>query len=421
MTPQVRDMKLRAKAALEHLGANRLASIAADNKFPNVSSFLESLDPSDSAERRAGIDAFSRVLACVGDSGIRTNGDRFGSYYADPLETFRERNVEGLFGEWFRRTWISGTSIGQAQARQTFAQERANAQYLSNDFALGTIQRPYDDDTTLRMMQVEPAIPLAEIVTRTRTTNGPDYRARYLTEPDANDIRLLRVTETSELPSAKITEGSRAIRLYKYGRKLEASYEALRRIPLDDFAVHIRKLALQTEVDQVGAVIDTMVNGDGNANTSAVVHNLLTLDPATTSGILTLAAWLNFRLKWPNPYGMTHVFARASEMMKVLLLTTGNANTFASSANLATLQQDLTPINNRLRDGVRYGITTDAPANLIIGADSRFAVERAVEAGSDISETERWITSQREVLTFSINEGYSIIDTNSVKALKLDA
>jgi antitoxin (DNA-binding transcriptional repressor) of toxin-antitoxin stability system len=118
---------------------------------------------------------------------------------------------------------------------------------------------------------------------------------------------------------------------------------------------------------------------------------------------------------------VTHVLARAAEMLKVLTLTTGNINTLATSANLASIQQELTPINNRLRDGVRYGITDDAPAARIVGIDSRFGIERVVEAGSEISETERWITSQQEILTFSMNEAYANIDVNAVRILRLDA
>ncbi len=414
MAGEVRDMKLRAKAALEHLGAGGIRNAARDNGYATVSQFLEHLDPSDPVERRQGFDSFNRVLA-VAD--IRTAGDQYGSYFSHSLERFEKANALDLMGEWVRRTWISGTSIGQNQDNNN----RANAQYLSGDYAVGSIQRPYDEDRSLRMAQVQPAIPLAELLTRTRVSNSPDYRARYLTEPAANDIRLLRVTESSELPTAVLTEGQRAIRLYKYGRQLRATYEALRRIPLEDFAVHIRKLALQTEIDQVAAVIDCMINGDGNVGTSAPVFDLTTLDSTTTANNLTLAAWLNFRLQWPNPYGVTHVLARSAEMLKALVLTVGNANTLVTSANLASIQQELTPLNNRLRDGVRYGITTDAPAARIVGMDARFAVERVVEAGSDISETDRWITSQREILTFSINEGYALIDTNAVKVLRLDA
>jgi hypothetical protein len=406
---QVRD---RAKPLLEKMGGGRLYREAKDRGFPTLSAFLEAEDPSDPAEMRDGLDAFSRLLMV---KGVKTNSDRFGAYHADNLERLATPSEPDLFPEWARRQWVAGTSVGQR------LNQRAQAQYLSSDFVQGSIQNPYDDDRDLRMQQVEPAIPLAEVIARVRMNNGRDYRARYLTEPTAAQIRMMRVAETAEIPTATLTEGSKTIRLEKFGRGLRASYEALRRGPLDDLALHIRKLALQTEVDQVSAAIDVMVNGDGNSGTSATVYNLTTLDPSASAGTLTLKGWINFRLQWPNPYQVDKIFARSADMLGLLLLNTGAANIMSGSADLGSLRQGFVPMNNRLADGVRYGITTDAPASRIVGIDSRFGVEQVVEQGSDISETMRWISNQTEVLTFSFNEAYAVVDPNAVKILRIDA
>ena len=81
----------------------------------------------------------------------------------------------------------------------------------------------------------------------------------------------------------------------------------------------------------------------------------------------------------------------------------------------------LTPINRELADNVMLGITSDAPANVIVGMDTRFGIERVVEAGSDISEAERWIHNQTQILTFSENEGYAVQDQKATKTLTLTA
>jgi hypothetical protein len=415
MTPQIVQTRQGMQTAWDMLGAQKLRHAAKDNGFINVSQFLESLDPSDAKERHVGEDAWTRLLMAA---DVRVASDPYGGYYAHTAARLMEPGTRDLFGEWARRAFVAGTST---ELRRRAAEQRANAEYLSTDFAAGTIQRPYDDDRTLRAQQTEPAIPLASVISRSRTNQGQDYRSRYLTKPVAGDVRMLRVAELTELPAATLTESSRAIRLSKFGRKLVASYELLRRTQLDDLQEHIRQLAIQTEVDQVTAAVDVMINGDGNAGTSGVVYNLTTLDPATTSGNLTLLAWLAFRLKWANPYGPTAVLGRAAEMLKVLTLTLGNANTLTTSAGLASIQQELRPMNNRLADGLLYGITDDAPANRLVGFDGRFAVERVVETGSEIAEVDRFITRQAEEMTFSFNEGYAVIDAEAVKILRLDA
>jgi len=431
----ITQIKTRAGEAIKLAQGRSLASAARDNGFRSISALMEDMDPSDPGESRIGFDAFNRGLAYL---GVRTRTDPYGSYVSSRSDELFKEDRRELFSEFCRRSWVEGTTEGvraraEQQRESTYQElrnalnegrpggERAAAEYLSTDFAVGTINRPYDDDRTLRRTQIEPAIPLSAIISRTRINQGQDYRSRYLTTPVPGDVRLLRVAEIAELPTATITESSRTIRLFKFGRKLRASYEVLRRTQLDDLREHIAQLAIQTEVDQVAAAIDVMINGDGNAGTSATVYNLTALDPATTANNLTLTAWLSFRLKWANPYAPSAVIARAAEMLKVLTLTVGNANTLTASASLASIQQELRPMNNRLADGLLYGITDDAPVGRIIGMDGRFAVERAVEAGSEIAETERFITRQAEEMTFSMNEGYASIDPNAVKILNLTA
>lgn len=421
-TVTTRTMRERVGPLLERMNGRRLYDEAVAAGHPTLSAFLEVEDPSDVEERGLGLDAFQRMLA-VAD--IRTASDRWGSFHAHTIERFREGGEgataearQGLFPEWCRRQWY-----GSASARRLAPpQARAQSMFLSPEFTVGSVQRPYDDDTTLRMQLMEPAIPLGEVIARTRPNDGQDYRARYLTEPAVGDIRMLRVAEATELPRAKITEGSRVIRLSKFGRSLEASYEALRRLPLDDFAVYIRKLRVQTEVDQVAAALDVGLNGDGNAGTAGEVVNLTTLDPAATPPTLTLLAYLGFKLEWANPYGMTHIFGRQAAILQLLRLNIGTANLLATSQDVpAGLRQEFVPINTRLGDGVRYGITTDVPANRLVGIDGRFSIEHVEERGSQISEAERWITRQTEVLTFSFNEGFAVFDVNAVKILNLDA
>jgi hypothetical protein len=396
-----------------------------EHNVPTLSALMEREDESDYVERGRGEDAFTRALAYC---DIRTASDRYGSYYASPVSAFNEgdnqRAKQQLFPEWSRRVWRSGTSVEQRiRERDQAENQRAAAMFLSTDFAVGTIQRPYDDDNTLRMQQVQPALPLTEVVSRTRGNNGNDYRSRYLVEPTAASIRMLRVTEAAEIPRAYLSEGSHTIRLHKFGRALEASYEALRNTPLDDLTLYIRKLALQTEVDQVSAALDVYINGDGNSGTSATSVNLTTLDPATTANNLTLLAWLNFILQWVQPYQMTHIIGTQAAILKLLTLPLASNSMLATQQGLAgtPVQQSLDAINRRLTNGIRWGISADIPSGKLLGFDSRFGVEHVVENNSDISESERWITRQTEVLTFSFNENFAVPDQRAAVLMNLAA
>lgn len=403
--------------------------------LPNLSALIEEEDPTSLRERVLGIDGFSRMLA---HADIRTMSDRYGAYRADPMGKFFEGTNRMLFPEICRRMWQQGSTdrrmrrsemydyLQEAQSSDEETEralaERAISLYFSTDFLKGSVQRPYDDsgDTTLPV--IEPSIPLTEIVSRTRGLDDTSYRRRIVAAPAAGELRMLRVTEASELPKAKITEASRTVQLYKFGRALEASYESLRRLPIDDFALHVRLLRMQTEVDQVAAALDVAINGDGNAGSAATVYNLTTLDSTTTANNLTVNAWLAFKTLWANPYQLSTVLAQQAIMLKLLTLNMGTANVLLANNPIpGVLNQPFTPINDRLTDGVRFGITADAPANQIVGFDNRFAIEHLRENGSDISEAERYVTRQTEVLTFSFNEGFAIFDAGAVKILNLAA
>jgi hypothetical protein len=410
-------------------GVNRqLYDAAVGRGYANLSDFLEfdhALEPVERLRDTSGrpLGVFDHLLY-LKQIRSRSSGGRPASL----VESFgTDEEARALFPEWTRLQWEASrrhpSSAGMLGVDgEPLEGTRAPALYLSGDYIAGSIQRPYDDDRVLRMTEVEPAIPLAEMIARTRGNAGRDYRSRRLTTPAPADVRALRVAEATELPVAKLVESSAVIQLFKYGRRLVASYESLRRLPLDDFALYIRLLGIQTEVDQVAAALDVMINGDGNPATAATTYNLTTLDPATTANNLTVAGWLGFLTTWLNPYGMTAVVGQQAAIVKMLMLTMPTVNLLATTLPVASgIQQTFTPMNTRLTQGQRYGITADAPAGKLVGFDGRFAVEQVRENNSQISESERWITSQIETLTFSFNENFASFLPGQVHILNLAA
>jgi hypothetical protein len=391
----------RAKALGERLGFESVDR--AYRSGMNFSRWLEKEDPS--VEYDDGMDAFERQLALRGIT-TSTNSER--GFYADRLDKFEEFGGAGraLMVEWMARQYrkvSSGRSV------------------LSSDSAIaGSAMSPYFDAAAARAAQMAPAIPLAELIAMQTQIDSNVYRALYLND-DEKEYRMVRVGETAEIPGAKLTEGERPIDLYKYGRKLSISYEALRRVPIDTVAFYIARMAMQAEVDKVKTVLAVIVNGDGNAGTAAQVIDMTDLDDAATPGKLTLKAWLAFKLKFRNPYALTHELAQEDAVLQQLLLDTGSANVPVLTLAGATKFGGFTPMNPALSDNVRYGITDDAPSKKIVSLDSRFAIEQVTEIGGTIQETMRWINNQTQDLVFTEVEGYAVIDGKAAKILDYDA
>ena len=387
------------------LGTGNLQKAAHDAAMP-LSAYLERIDPS--RPYKDNTTAFQRLLM---EANIVTNNVLEEGYYCDEFGEFtRDANTRALGLEWAIREFRK-VSAQSSQQR---------AVYLSDDQVPGSISRPYFAAARARAAQIAPAIPISEVVAITTPIDSNVYKAFYLTD-DATQARLVRVTETAEMPRAKLTGGERSINLYKYGRILEVSYETLRRMRINMVALHIARMAIQAEVDKVAAVMDVMINGDGNSGTSATSYNLTTLDAAAAAGTLSLKGWLAFKLKFANPYAITHILVQDAVGLQLQLLNVGSANIPLVAIAGASGFGGFTPINPELRDNVRLGITADAPALKIVGFDSRFGIERVVEVGADITETMRWITNQTNLLAMSEVEGYAVFDQRATKILDVNA
>lgn len=407
MTTEIKEMSTRDLwEGLQNRGLDMMKD--SYEKGVNFSRFLEHLSPTDKGD---SLDAFSRVMK---EAGIITSTDPVAGYYAsNASDAFAPRGkTEGetrarklLLTEFFARTW-----------RRTV---HTRTPYLSTDTVAGSWLRPYADAQTPRWsQQIAPAIPLAELVAMTTPIAAGDYRSFYMTV-SAEELRKFRVGEGGTIPTAKLQSTENVIKLKKFGRALEASYEELRRMRVDRLAYQIGLMAIQSEVDKLAAALDVIINGDGNSN-SATSYNLTTLDAAATAGTLTLKGWLAFKLKFANPYMMTTAIMQEAVALQLQLLNMGSANIpYVQVANQGILG-GLVPIN-KTADNVRFGWTSDAPTLKIVALDARMSLEEVVEIGGEITEMERYIGNQTQKLTMTEVAGFAVLDKYAANILDVNA
>lgn len=374
---------------------------------PTMSRALEYASPSEDGD---SLDAYGRLMR---QAGIIRRSNPAAGYWASPADRFlKNAGTRALLTEFFARNWRRVVHAPrQGQQRAT---------YLSTDGTAGSWQRPYADAMARWDEDIAPAIPLSEVLALTNPISGADYRSFYLTY-DAEQLRKFRVGESTDIPIAKLADSERTIRLKKYGRGLEASYEQLRRINrVDKLAMQIQFMAIQSEIDKLAAVIDIIINGDGNSGTSATNYNLTTLDTGATAGTLTLKGWLAFKKKLSNPYFITTALMQEDVALQLELLSTGNANiplvTIAGLGAMGGLRTI-----NRTADSVGYGWTADAPSLKIVALDMRRALEQLVEIGSEITEMERFVRDQTQVLMMSEVNGFAVMDQHALITLDVNA
>lgn len=373
----------------------------------SLSAHLEKMDPSDGYND--GLDAFGRIIK---ESGIVTRTMPEYGVYADTYGALETHGLRSLGPEWIARQW---------RAAATGKSPSTRGLYQANDATPGSALYPIVNAAQARTdKQIEAAIPVNEMVAITTPISGGVYQAFYLLN-DTDEQRMARVAEGTDVPRAKLTSANNVVRVRKFGRSLQATYEQLRQMRFDMLALHIQRMSAQAEADKVGIIIDVLINGDGNPNTAAQVFALTALHPGATTGAPTLRAWLAFKMKFANPYAITTALAQEGPALDLQLLNTGSANvplvSIQSNANLGSFRQ----INRGLADAVGLGWTADAPASKVVGFDSRFAIERVLEIGANIQEVEKNIRNQTEELVMTESEGYAIFDPSASKLLDLSS
>jgi hypothetical protein len=407
MTPRPREL-LRS---IGEPGAAVALYREAYSKGMSLSAYLEVQDPSE--EYKDNLDSFGRCLRCA---DVKVNSIPEQGVWADTYEKFYENpETRALIPEWYARQWRRASTGKSVLTREPYQR----AIYTSADNAPGSWMFPYADAAAARVKQLAPPIPLAEIVALTTPIDTDSYRAYYLTD-SATAERRVRISEGADIPTATLTGADHIIKLHKYGRALEASYEMLRRQRIDRVALHVARMAIQTEMDKVDAAMGTLINGDGNSN-GATNYNLSAMDPAATLGTVSLKGWLNFKIQFYNPYVLTAVLVLPTIALNLFLLNTGTANIPISFIQQAQTLGTFSHINPTLQSDVRIGWTPDAAANIILGLDTRWALEEVNEIGANITEIERFVLRQTQALVLSEVMGFCVFDANAVKTLTVNA
>lgn len=409
------DLDVRTQSAddtAKTFGASHFRE--AYRKGINVSQLLERMDPTENKpETDRTLDAFERVLKAA---GIVTNPmPEFGvrpSTWEQATDTGEKR---AMMVEWAARMWRQTTT-------RQMVTPTTRAVLLSGDAGLNTIANQYADNLAPRAKRLVPPVPIEAIVARTTPIDTNAYRTLYITDDLNNDAyRMKRVAETADIPATTLVTGEHTIRINKYGRALLSSYEQLRRVPLDRIGFIISRMALQAEVDKVTDAMNVIINGDGNANTSAVVLTETGLDAAGVAGTLTLKALQVAKMRFTAAYHPTTVLGQEAAITQLLLLPIGTMGTTPLSLMAGNALGTIAPIDDMLAGGIRYGVTADAPALKLVLFDDTQCIERVVEIGGNVSEVDRFIQNQTQLFTLTEVEGYACVDVNAARILNIAA
>lgn len=316
----------------------------------------------------------------------------------DPTEQYKGTEHEGLdaFQRQLKRFDIR-TAGSNSDAVEKFYQT-----YES------TLLFPEYIDRTIREGMEEGNI-LKDIVGASSKIDAMQYTAIYADTIKDEDIELTDIAEGAEFPETEIKLRDQNTKFYKRGRLLKISYEALKLMKIDMFALHLRKLGVGIGKQQLRDALYTLIYGDGNKNAA----DILTVGKAPiggTAGKLTYDEIVKFYMEFKEEYDVNTVLAPKDILTAILLME--EFKDPQAGFNYQKTGQMVNPIGSKW---LRADILEDGT---IIALDKRFCLEEVTVANTMV-EYDKIINRQIERAAVSEIKGFNKIYKDSAKILKL--
>ena len=215
---------------------------------------------------------------------------------------------------------------------------------------------------------------LDDIVASTNYITSGSYISIRANLPDS-EKGAYRVGEGGEFPRIVLTSNKHAIALEKFGHEIDMDDEVIRRMAVNQLAIHLQLLGARIRNQMVSWAIYVLVNGDGNTNSAPVTtvaglnyDNLIDFEQAF--GDFEPDAWI------VTTAGMGAIL-KLSEFKDPLV-----------GFNYQSTGKMISPLGKKLRKSP--GVATDT----LLGLAKNAAIEMIIEAGSQLTEYDKIINRQ---------------------------
>ncbi len=362
--------------------------LAAEQKL-SFSQLLERINPTQAGQK---LDAYERQLQRF---GIITKTDVGAGLYATTIDGFL--------------TASKGYNFENQPLQRDPASTILFPEYISKVARVGLLK-----DTDYDMNQ---------IVGSTRVIQGTTFKDFWIDQTpgeqgsiDTAKYAMGRTTEFGTFPRVKIGWQDTAKSLYKRGVQIDMSYEFQREASMDILNMVIERIMMSQRIDLFKKAMGIAYN-----DTTAVESS--TLDAAATGGVLTYEAWLKWTASFA-PYAPDTYYMHINTAIKVIMMDKPNIDPVSI---MASLEQGPVTQSIQVARGVWKNVTIwpfsddTLPEDYILTLDKRYALERVVQAGTDLQETEKIITQQFDSIVISISDEMSKVFSDSIFILKITA
>lgn len=199
------------------------------------------------------------------------------------------------------------------------------------------------------------------------------------------------VAQGAEIPATIIKASTSGISLAKYGRQIKTSYEFIRRQRLDIFAVLLRDIGKKFANRLFTLALNTAKGGITAVNTA-------TPDISYTDLVGLFGQFTN--------YDMTTLVVSPANMAKIMVLDEVKDLKVTDDGRI------LLPFGVELIKFNGLSNTT------LVALDKNFAMEM-YSLGDILLETDKLISQQMDVISFSVNCAFKRINSDAIKTLNI--
>ena len=246
---------------------------------------------------------------------------------------------------------------------------------------------------------MEEAKALESILASTTVIDSMDYRTISTLE---EDMTLADVMEGGFIPQTTIKLRESLVHLYRRGRMLAASYEAIKFQKLDLFTVALRQIGASIARSQLKDAVGVLLNGDEEGNDNAATPFQIAGTSLAYGDLLTL--WEKM-----GDYQLNVILA--SPDMAVDILKLEQFQSTAAGADFQKTGKLVTPL------GATLISSSAVPAGTVIGLDHRYALQK-ISAGEVRVDADKLIDCQLERAAVTTIAGFAKVFPEAVQVMK---
>ena len=302
----------------------------------------------------------------------------------DPSENYIGTDYEGLdaYQRQLKRFDIRVSGAGSDTISKFF--QTTDSAALFPEYISRAVQQGLEEEDII-----------SKIVATTTEIDSLDYRA-IESVPSEEDKELAFVTEGAKIPETSIKTKDKLTRLYKRGRMLVASYEAIKFQKLDLFTVTLKQIGAYIARTQLMDALAVLSDTEG-------VEHIDGKDTVTYSDLVSL--WDKL-----TPYHLSTIVATAPAIADMLGITEFK-DSFAGQSFHGTGKM-ITPF------GAEVLRLSNIDGRLIFALDKSAALEK-VQAGGIVTEYDKLIDRQLERAAITVTAGFSTIFTDAAKVFQI--